>query len=111
VHATYNNYYVYPSLPLREFLFHYSGNSPVNICLPYSTQGIQNGCKITIRTYSGGSHTTFIYGEPTTIICNNDSAINEISLTGFKRTNLIFNDGYWFEVYKLHVFLVNFYNR
>jgi hypothetical protein len=103
VNVTYNNYYFYPTLPLREFLFHNSGFSPVSICLPNSKLGIQSGCKVTIRTYSGESHTAYIYGEPTTLLnriyeLDNNSAVNGIVLTDFRSTNLIFNNGYWFEV-------------
>jgi hypothetical protein len=56
-----------------------------------------------MRIYSGGSHLTFVYGKPTTLfnrisLLGDNSAYNKMILTGFRSTNLIFNNGYWFEV-------------
>jgi hypothetical protein len=103
VNATYDDYLFYPSLPLREFIFNGSSYSPVSICLPNTAQGINNGCKITIRIYIGNGNYTFIYGEPTTLLnriyqLGDNSAINKMILNGYKSTNIIFNNGYWYEV-------------
>jgi hypothetical protein len=65
VPATSNNYDFIPNNPLPEFIFNYANYNIVNILLPNTSQGVNNGASVIIRTINGNNNYTNLYGNQT----------------------------------------------